>query len=45
MAKNKDLQLLERLTDFQNRFFNEIGKSIIGQKDVLDHILIVIAQL
>jgi len=31
---------LERLTDFQNRFFNEIGKSIIGQKDVLDHILI-----
>ena len=40
MAKNKDLQLLERLTDFQNRFFNEIGKSIIGQKDVLDHILI-----
>ena len=40
MAKNKDLQLLEKLTDFQNRFFNEIGKSIIGQKDVLDHILI-----
>ena len=40
MAKNTDLQLLERLTDFQNRFFNEIGKSIIGQKDVLDHILI-----
>jgi len=40
MAKNRDLQLLEKLTDFQNRFFNEIGKSIIGQKDVLDHILI-----
>ena len=40
MAKNKDLQLLEKLSDFQNRFFNEIGKSIIGQKDVLDHILI-----
>jgi len=40
MAKNTDLQLLEKLTDFQNRFFNEIGKSIIGQKDVLDHILI-----
>ena len=40
MAKNKDLQLLEKLADFQNRFFNEIGKSIIGQKDVLDHILI-----
>jgi len=31
---------LEKLIDFQNRFFNEIGKSIIGQKDVLDHILI-----
>ena len=42
MAKNRDLQLLEKLTDFQNRFFNEIGKSIIGQKDVLDHILIVL---
>ena len=40
MAKNKDLQLLEKLADFQNRFFNEISKSIIGQKDVLDHILI-----
>ena len=40
MAKNKDLQLLEKLSDFQNRFFNEIGKSIIGQKDVLEHILI-----
>ena len=40
MAKNRDLQLLEKITDFQNRFFNEIGKSIIGQKDVLDHILI-----
>ena len=40
MVKNRDLQLLEKLTDFQNRFFNEIGKSIIGQKDVLDHILI-----
>ena len=40
MAKNRDLQLLEKLTDFQNRFFNEIGKSIIGQKDVLDHILL-----
>ena len=40
MAKKRDLQLLEKLTDFQNRFFNEIGKSIIGQKDVLDHILI-----
>ena len=40
MAKNRDLQLLEKLTDFQNRFFNEIAKSIIGQKDVLDHILI-----
>ena len=40
MAKNRDLQLLEKLIDFQNRFLNEIGKSIIGQKDVLDHILI-----
>jgi len=40
MVKNRDLQLLEKLADVQNRFFNEIGKSIIGQKDVLDHILI-----
>jgi len=40
MENQTDLQLLEKLADVKSRFFNEIGKSIIGQKDVLDHILI-----
>ena len=40
MDNQTDLQLLEKLADMKSRFFNEIGKSIIGQKDVLDHILI-----
>lgn len=40
MENQTDLQLLEKLGDVKSRFFNEIGKSIIGQKDVLDHILI-----
>lgn len=40
MEKKTDLQLLEKLDDVKSRFFNEIAKSIIGQKDVLNHILI-----
>ncbi|MEA1882072.1 MAG: MoxR family ATPase [Candidatus Marinimicrobia bacterium] len=40
MENQTDLQLLEKLGDVKSRFFNEIGKSIVGQKDVLDHILI-----
>ena len=40
MEKKTDLQLLEKLDDVKSRFFSEIAKSIIGQKDVLNHILI-----
>ena len=40
MENQTDLQLLEKLADVKKRFFSEIGKSIIGQQDVLDHILI-----
>jgi len=40
MEKKTDLQLLEKLDDVKSRFFSEIAKSIIGQKNVLNHILI-----
>jgi len=36
----KDLELLKKLAASRNHFYEEIGKSIIGQKEVLDHILI-----
>ncbi len=36
----KDLQVLEDLTVARQTFLNEIGKAIIGQTDILDHILI-----
>ncbi|MFQ6612801.1 MAG: AAA family ATPase [Fidelibacterota bacterium] len=39
--KNKtDLELLDQLADMKTRFFDEIGKVIIGQQDILDHIVI-----
>jgi len=40
MENQTDLQLLEKLDDAKSRFFSEIAKSIIGQKNVLNHILI-----
>ena len=40
MENKTDLQLLEKLDDVKSRFFSEIAKSIIGQKNVLNHILI-----
>ncbi len=40
MTNQTDIQLLEKLGDAKKSFFNEIGKSIIGQHNVLDHILI-----
>jgi len=40
MTDQKDILLLEKLGDMKSRFFNEIGKSVIGQHDVLNHILI-----
>ena len=35
-----DIELLENLHGSRDRFLNEIGKTIIGQTDVLHHILI-----
>ncbi|MBC8216032.1 MAG: MoxR family ATPase [Candidatus Marinimicrobia bacterium] len=40
MNKHKDLHLLEKLTEARNTFVSEIGKTIIGQTNVIDHILI-----
>ena len=40
MSDQKDIQLLEKLGDMKSRFFDEIGKSVIGQHDVLNHVLI-----
>lgn len=40
MTNQTDIQLLEKLGDTKKTFFNEIGKSIIGQQNVLNHILI-----
>ena len=36
----KDIELLENLHESRDRFLSEIGKTIIGQTDVLHHILI-----
>ena len=40
MTNETDLRLLEKLASAKEQFFEEIGKTIIGQKNVLDHILI-----
>ena len=40
MTDQKDIQLLEKLGNMKSRFFEEIEKSVIGQHDVLNHILI-----
>ena len=40
MTDQKDILLLEKLGEMKSNFFNEIGKSVIGQHDVLNHILI-----
>jgi MoxR-like ATPase len=40
MKAEQDLQLVERLTAARKRFLDEIGKVIVGQLEVLDHILI-----
>lgn len=40
MEKITDLKLMEKLMEAKTRFYNEIGKAIIGQKEILDHILI-----
>ena len=41
MSNNiNDTELLEQLVDAKNNFFLEIGKIVIGQKDILDQMLI-----
>ena len=37
---NQDLQLLKKLASARQTFLEEIGRTIIGQSDILDHILI-----
>ncbi len=39
---NQDLEVLEKLAEARNAFFNEVGKVIIGQQVILDHMLIAI---
>ena len=36
----KDLAILKKLTDARQSFFNEVGKIVIGQQEILDHMLI-----
>ena len=36
----QDLAILDKLKDSRNQFFNEIGKVVIGQRKILDHMLI-----
>ena len=40
MTDKTDIELLEKLSELKSTFFKEIRKSIIGQHNVLDHILI-----
>lgn len=40
MQHSSDTQLLEKLTETRNKFSREIGKVIIGQTAILDHMLI-----
>ena len=40
MTDKTDIELLEKLSQLKSTFFKEISKSIIGQHNVLDHILI-----
>ncbi|MBT4784611.1 MAG: MoxR family ATPase [Candidatus Marinimicrobia bacterium] len=40
MTDKTDIELLEKLSELKSTFFKEISKSIIGQRNVLDHILI-----
>ncbi len=38
--KQQDLMAFEKLTQMKNDFMKEIGKVVIGQKDILEHLLI-----
>ena len=37
-----NVKLLENLNKDKENFYNELGKIIVGQKDVVEHILIAI---
>mgnify|MGYP001362919191 FL=1 len=37
---NQDLQVLKKLAEAKKEFFKEVGKVIIGQQEILDHMLI-----
>lgn len=40
MSSANDYKLIQGLADFRSRFLSEIGKVIIGQREILDHFLI-----
>ena len=40
MTEQKDIVLLDKLGEMKTQFLDQIGKSVIGQQDVLNHILI-----
>ncbi len=40
MNKMTDIKLMKRLTESRDRFNMEISKRIVGQKEIIDHILI-----
>jgi len=40
MTEQKDIALLDKLGEMKTQFLEQIGKSVIGQQDVLNHILI-----
>ena len=40
MPKKNDIKLVEQLRETSSLIFSELGKRIIGQRDIIDHILI-----
>ena len=40
MDKMTDIKLVKQLTEFRNQFNMEISKRIVGQQEIIDHILI-----
>jgi len=40
MNKMTDIKLVKQLTEFRNQFNMEISKRIVGQQEIIDHILI-----
>ena len=40
MPKDNDLKLVEKLRESRNIIYYELGKQIIGQKEIIEHIII-----